>query len=57
MIAVPAIWLFTALVLTLFAVVAFIGLIYFIIFGVFYLAVRIIIRPLIGAVMGHHTIL
>ncbi len=52
MIAVPAIWLFTALVLTLFGVVFLIGLVYFIIFAVFYIAVKFVIRPVLRAVSG-----
>ena len=52
MVAVPAIWLFTALVLTLFGVVMFIGFMYLILFAVFYVAVRFIIKPIIRATGG-----
>lgn len=41
---IPAIWLFTALILTLFGVVMYIGLVFFILYIVAYFAVFIIGR-------------
>lgn len=42
MIAIPAIWLFTSMVLTIFALVLWIGFMYFILFVFAYLAAAII---------------